>query len=146
MPVTGWTPLSPIVYGTPLSGAQLNATSSVAGTFVYSPTNGVVLPAGTNALAATPPGGLVTMTAQTLGRRWEVVIEDEGPGLADAELARVFERFVDRLVAVGELDVLAHQCDFDGRFFPANFFDHLFPITPIHKLSKLKIKPRKSKR
>jgi len=35
-----------IVYGTPLSGTQLNATSPVAGTFVYSPAAGTVLNAG----------------------------------------------------------------------------------------------------
>jgi signal transduction histidine kinase len=28
------------------------------------------------------------------GREWTLVVEDEGPGLADDKLARVFERFV----------------------------------------------------
>jgi hypothetical protein len=50
-----WTPTSPIVYGTTLSAAQLNATatnngSAVAGTFSYNPTSGTVLTAGTHTL------------------------------------------------------------------------------------------------
>jgi uncharacterized repeat protein (TIGR01451 family) len=45
-----WTPLSPIVYGTPLGANQLDATATVAGSFAYSPTNGAVLPVGTNTL------------------------------------------------------------------------------------------------
>ncbi|NBS07409.1 MAG: hypothetical protein EBS69_08485, partial [Verrucomicrobia bacterium] len=54
-PVLTWTP-SPaagLTYAAPLSSIQLNATSSVAGTFSYIPTNGTVLNAGTNTLVAT---------------------------------------------------------------------------------------------
>lgn len=40
-------------YGTPLSSLQLNATASVAGTFVYNPTAGAILPAGTDTLSLT---------------------------------------------------------------------------------------------
>ena len=50
--VTWGTPAA-IVYGTPLSGAQLNATANVAGTFVYAPAGGVVLGAGPRPLTAT---------------------------------------------------------------------------------------------
>jgi hypothetical protein len=46
VPVITWTNPADITYGTALSGSQLNATSSVAGSFVYSPTNGTVLNAG----------------------------------------------------------------------------------------------------
>jgi uncharacterized repeat protein (TIGR01451 family) len=45
-----WPTPTNIVYGTALGTNQNNATASVAGTFVYNPTNGTVLPAGTNAL------------------------------------------------------------------------------------------------
>ena len=45
-PILGWTQLQPIVYGTPLGDAQLNATASVQGTFTYSPAAGTVLNAG----------------------------------------------------------------------------------------------------
>lgn len=51
-PTVSWSnPLS-IVYGTVLSGSQLNATSSVVGSFTYSPSNGTLLNAGTNPLSA----------------------------------------------------------------------------------------------
>ena len=45
-PVITWANPSPIVYGTPLSATQLNATAIVAGTFVYDPPAGTVLNAG----------------------------------------------------------------------------------------------------
>jgi len=51
-PVITWTNPAAITYGTPLSPVQLNASSSVAGTFDYNPTNGTVLNAGTNTLTA----------------------------------------------------------------------------------------------
>ncbi len=41
-----WTAPAPIVYGTPLSAAQLNASASVAGGFSYAPAAGIVLNAG----------------------------------------------------------------------------------------------------
>jgi hypothetical protein len=46
-----WTNPLPIIYGTPLGTNQLNATASVPGSYVYNPTNGTVLNAGTNALS-----------------------------------------------------------------------------------------------
>ena len=46
-----WTNPAPIIYGTSLTSNQLNATASVPGSFAYSPTNGAVLNAGTNALS-----------------------------------------------------------------------------------------------
>jgi hypothetical protein len=48
-----WTAPAAITYGTALSGTQLNATSSVAGTFAYSPAAGRVLTAGTQTLSVT---------------------------------------------------------------------------------------------
>jgi Concanavalin A-like lectin/glucanases superfamily/MBG domain (YGX type)/Bacterial Ig-like domain (group 3)/IPT/TIG domain/MBG domain len=48
-----WNQPAGITYGTPLGAGQLNATSNVAGTFVYAPAAGVALPAGTHALTAT---------------------------------------------------------------------------------------------
>ena len=42
-----------ITYGTPLGNAQLNASSSTAGTFAYTPPAGTILTAGTQPLAAT---------------------------------------------------------------------------------------------
>jgi hypothetical protein len=52
-PTITWATPSPITYGTALSSAQLNATTSVAGTFVYSPAAGMVLGAGSQTLSVT---------------------------------------------------------------------------------------------
>jgi uncharacterized repeat protein (TIGR02543 family) len=52
-PTISWSTPAPMVSGTPLSAAQLSATGSVAGSFVYTPAIGTVLPAGTQALSAT---------------------------------------------------------------------------------------------
>jgi Concanavalin A-like lectin/glucanases superfamily/Bacterial Ig-like domain (group 3)/MBG domain (YGX type)/WD40-like Beta Propeller Repeat len=52
-PPVAWAAPVPIAYGTPLGAAQLNATSTLAGTFTYSPAVGTVLAAGTHTLTAT---------------------------------------------------------------------------------------------
>lgn len=50
-PVLSWPTPSPITYGTALSNTQLNATTTPAGTFVYTPNSGTVLNAGTQTLS-----------------------------------------------------------------------------------------------
>lgn len=50
IPTVTWTNPAPILYGTLLSGTQLNAKSSVSGKFTYSPGAGTRLPVGTNIL------------------------------------------------------------------------------------------------
>ena len=52
-PVINWPTPSPIVYGTPLGAAQLNASSNIAGTFTYNPPAGTVLGAGNHVLSVT---------------------------------------------------------------------------------------------
>jgi len=52
-PTITWGTPAVITYGTPLSATQLNATSTVAGTFAYSPTAGTVLSAGQQTLTVT---------------------------------------------------------------------------------------------
>src|SRR6185295_9157231 len=47
-PVVTWAVPAPITYGTALSAAQLSASASVPGAFVYNPTAGVLLSAGSN--------------------------------------------------------------------------------------------------
>ena len=47
-PVITWADPADIVYGTALSGTQLNASANVAGTFAYDPSSGTVLNAGEN--------------------------------------------------------------------------------------------------
>jgi kumamolisin len=49
-PSIGWATPAAVTYGTALSAAQLNAASTVAGTFTYSPAAGTVLNAGTQTL------------------------------------------------------------------------------------------------
>ena len=51
VPPVSWRPLADITEGTPLSTAQLDATSSSAGRFVYSPGAGTVLDGGAHVLA-----------------------------------------------------------------------------------------------
>jgi hypothetical protein len=51
IPVITWTNPAPIVYDAALNSNQLNATTSVSGSFQYIPTNGTVLDAGTNVLS-----------------------------------------------------------------------------------------------
>ena len=45
-PTITWGPLANIVYGTPLGAAQLDASSTVAGVFTYTPAAGTILPTG----------------------------------------------------------------------------------------------------
>jgi hypothetical protein len=52
-PTITWDTPPPIVQGTALSGAQLDATANVAGTFVYTPPAGTVLPFGLHTLSVT---------------------------------------------------------------------------------------------
>ena len=52
-PAITWATPAPIVYGTPLSGTQLNATSPLPGSFSYSPSAGTVLGIGQHTLTAT---------------------------------------------------------------------------------------------
>ena len=51
--IVTWTEPAAVVYGTALSGSQLDAQASVAGKFVYSPAAGKVLTAGTQTLSVT---------------------------------------------------------------------------------------------
>ena len=47
-----------------------------------------------NARRATPPGGRIALDSTLGGGRWRLALEDEGPGVSDAQLTRIFERFV----------------------------------------------------
>jgi len=52
-PMVTWPPPAPIEYGEKLTSAQLNATASTAGKFVYTPGPGYLLPTGTHTLWVT---------------------------------------------------------------------------------------------
>jgi len=64
-PITWPTPAN-MIYGTPLSGVQLDATSTIAGAFVYTPPAGTVLPIGTQTLSTvlTPTDAVHYTTAK----------------------------------------------------------------------------------
>jgi hypothetical protein len=65
-PVITWPTPAGIVYGTPLSGTQLNASANVPGTFVYTPATGQVLSAGAGRVLSvlfTPTDGVNFRTA-----------------------------------------------------------------------------------
>jgi Flp pilus assembly CpaE family ATPase len=66
-PTITWTAPAPIPYGDALSAAQLNATASVPGKFVYTPAAGEVLPAGTHTLSVlfTPTDSTDCASVQT---------------------------------------------------------------------------------
>src|SRR5205085_6136104 len=65
-PAITWPAPAAITYGTALNATQLNATSPVAGTFVYTPASGTVLNAGlaqTLSVTFTPADGANYTTA-----------------------------------------------------------------------------------
>lgn len=46
-----------------------------------------------NAIEHTGPGGLVRLTAKAHGERLELAVDDDGPGIPEAERERIFDRF-----------------------------------------------------
>jgi hypothetical protein len=65
-PTITWPTPAAIVYGTALSAAQLNASTTVAGTFVYTPSGGTVLGAGSQTLSVTfTPSDTIDYTTAT---------------------------------------------------------------------------------
>ena len=65
-PAITWATPAAIAYGTALSATQLNANSTVAGTFTYSPATGTVLVAGSQTLTTTfTPTDTVDYTTAT---------------------------------------------------------------------------------
>jgi hypothetical protein len=65
-PVIAWATPAAITYGTPLSETQLNATSTVPGSFAYSPSLGTVLSVGSQTLSVTlTPSDSIDYTTAT---------------------------------------------------------------------------------
>ena len=46
-----------------------------------------------NAISFSPPGGRVAVVARRIGPEIQIAVEDEGPGIPDENLERIFERF-----------------------------------------------------
>ncbi len=99
-PVTvTWPPLEPISYGDKLGAVQLNATASTAGSFVYTPGAGYVLPVGTHTLwvtftpsehdgeAPVQAANSIVVAKGTPAIFWQVPAEiTPGTALGDAQL------------------------------------------------------------
>jgi signal transduction histidine kinase len=47
-----------------------------------------------NAIRHSPPGGTVTVRTTAADRSIELIVEDEGPGIAPSDRERIFQRFV----------------------------------------------------
>ena len=66
VPPLTWTAPAAVTYGTPLSATQLNASSTLPGTYAYSPAAGTVLAVGVHTLSLTfTPGDAVDYAART---------------------------------------------------------------------------------
>lgn len=50
----------------------------------------------TNAVNFSPPGGQIIVTLQCSGKRFQLAVTDQGPGIDEAERERLFERFYSR--------------------------------------------------
>jgi two-component system sensor histidine kinase ChvG len=46
-----------------------------------------------NAISFSPPGGRVAVLARRIGHEIQIAVEDEGPGIPEENLERIFERF-----------------------------------------------------
>ncbi len=73
-PVVSWANPAAIVYGTALGAAQLDATSSVPGTFIYTPAAGTILQAGAGQTltAAFTPSDTADYTTATVSATIDV--------------------------------------------------------------------------
>jgi YVTN family beta-propeller protein len=80
-PTITWSNPADIVYGTPLSSTQLNATSSVPGTLVYNPPTGTILDEGTQTLNAFfTPTDSIDYTTASAGVSINVIHEHQNHG------------------------------------------------------------------
>ena len=78
VPLVTWSSPANVTYGTALGGTHLNASSSVAGTFSYSPASGTVLDAGIHTLTVTfTPTDTVTYT--TVSKHVAIVVDKAVP-------------------------------------------------------------------
>jgi len=60
-----------------------------------------------NAVSVVPAGSAFTLASQRAGDRWRIELKDEGPGLPEEQLERVFERFI-RLPRAGDSGESGH--------------------------------------
>ena len=98
-PTISWATPAAIPYGTALSGTQLDASSTVAGTFAYTPAAGTVLTAGAQTLSVTlTPTDTTDYTTGTTTVSLTVDLPTTPDGRADAMLANMSQ--ADKLAMV----------------------------------------------
>ena len=103
-PLITWKSPVAISYGTALSGAQLNATANVAGTFTYTPAAGTVLKAGTQPLTAVfTPTDTTTYSAETA--TVQLTVNQAAPVITWAPLAAITQGTA---LSSGQLDATAN--------------------------------------
>ncbi len=67
-----------------------NGTARIEGRWIRQ----VLLNVLSNAIKVSPPGGRIVLEGVVKGGVWQVSVADEGPGVPEADLERIFERFV----------------------------------------------------
>jgi signal transduction histidine kinase len=72
----------------------LTANDPVAAQFDSAWLRRVLLNLLSNALKVSPAGGKLALRSSRVNGDWRLSLEDEGPGVPDSELKRIFERFV----------------------------------------------------
>jgi two-component system sensor histidine kinase CreC len=96
-------PLDPIItalatsYQPRCAVAQLTLTTAIQGPASVKGDPVLLQEAGANllenALEFSPPGGGIRLACERRGPSWEIIVTDDGPGIPDFALPRLFERF-----------------------------------------------------
>lgn len=90
-PTVSWSNPAAITYPTALSGTQLNATASVAGTFTYTPASGTILNAGTQTLSVDFTPTDATNYNSVLNTTVTIVVNKGTATLSLSNLAQVYD-------------------------------------------------------
>jgi len=131
--VITWAAAPTISYGTALSSTQLNATSGgVAGAFVYVPSAGTLLTAGTNPLSVTFTPSNITNYFVVSATNSITVTQSASSILMASSLSPVCLRFSGYLYGVSAISGHWHS-DIQGWFDPIRFRDYHRRISSIEQ-------------
>ena len=127
IPVITWSNPVAINYGTPLSGAQLNATSGVAGAFVYSPASGTVMNLGQQTLAVSfTPTDTINYSGTTAQRTLTVQVDNRIP--AGFDIVGYYVRNPDVQTAFGSDTYGAWRYFHDHGIYQGEVYDDVFRV------------------